>query len=272
MLEIEVIEVSVTQMGFALMLKCPNRDKVVPIFIGPLETYSISSALENQKSERPLTHDLMKEVLSHIGCHISKVVLDDFKNGMFFAKLHIESRDKHIPQKLIQIDSRPSDAIAMAIRFQAPVFMSEEVYDETSLDLDIMREKIDDFAKGDHEAIVEELPDILTNDNLSTEEGKATELIQNILDELSHSPSERKAKVYPSQKSEKGMKTKVEVLKQMLSTAVKNEKYEEAAQIRDELSRYVSIPSRKGRKKKDPLSTSKKPTTKAKLRNPKRKK
>ena len=61
MLEVRIVEVSVTRMGFAIVLKPLTRSRVVPIFIGPLETYSISSALDGQESERPLTHDLMKK-------------------------------------------------------------------------------------------------------------------------------------------------------------------------------------------------------------------
>ena len=232
MLEIEIIEVSVTQMGFALMLKPPTREKVVPIFIGPLETYSISSALEGQKFERPLTHDLLKTILKSIDHSIEKIYIDDFRSGTFFAKLYIEAAAE--PGNYIEIDSRPSDAIALALRFKAPIFMAEHVYEQTAIDISLLKEKV----KGN---------DLLSSDESLADEEK-DELIQSIIDEFGEPPElpirpgKKSVKEAESEKaSETGaeFKSREEVLKQMLNVAISQENYEEAARLRDEISQLA---------------------------------
>lgn len=219
MLEIEIIEVSVTQMGFALMLKPPSKEKVVPVFIGPLETYSISGALEGQKLERPLTHDLAKTMLQNLDQEVQKIVIDDFKEGTFYAKLYLAPAEKET--EAIEIDCRPSDAIALALRFQAPIYMLEHVYDATSIDTNLIKEK----TKADDK---------------SDEKG---EIIQNIIDEFGAPPVEKPRNIKRTDErrssDQEGDKylTKEEVLQQMLKTAISKEDYEEAARIRDEISK-----------------------------------
>ena len=142
MLEIEVIEVSVTQMGFALVLKSHSHSRIVPIFIGPLETYSISMALQGQKTERPLTHDVIKIMLDSFGFTVKKVVVNNFQEGIFFAQIYFANKNSAKSSSLIQVDSRPSDAIAMAIRFSAPIFMVKEVYEQTSIEIGDLQEQI----------------------------------------------------------------------------------------------------------------------------------
>ena len=139
MLEVKILEVSVTQMGFAIVLQPPGKKKVVPIFIGPLETYSISSALENQKSERPMTHDLLKTILVSLNYKVYKVVINNFQNGTFFARLFLTGNTDE--KDVIEVDARPSDSIALAVRFGAPIFMDEEVYEKVSVDMDLIKEK-----------------------------------------------------------------------------------------------------------------------------------
>ena len=261
MLEIEIIEVSVTQMGFALMLRPPGKEKIVPIFIGPLETYSISSALENQKLERPLTHDLMRETLAKMGCRISRVMVDDFKNGTFFAKLNIENTKG----ESIQIDSRPSDAIAMAVRFRAPILMSESVYDATAIDVNQVKEKINKLSdETEMGPTLDELSDALNTDFITEDDKKATDVLQNLINDFNSPPGEKRAKEAkgakgakgaksrPAPKSDKEMSSKMEVLKQMLRTAIDRENYEEAAEIRDEL---IAIRSQKRSSKKRKKNT-----------------
>ena len=221
MLEIEIIEVSVTQMGFALMLKPPNKEKVVPVFIGPLETYSISGVLEGQKFERPLTHDLAKTMLRNLDQEVRKIVIDDFKEGTFYAKLYLAPAEKEA--EAIEIDCRPSDAIALALRFQAPIYMLEHVYDATSIDSNLIKEKTKDNDKSDEK----------------------DEIIQNIIDEFGAPPppvekprnTKRTDERHSSDQEGEKYLTKEEVLKQMLKTAISKEDYEEAARIRDEISK-----------------------------------
>ncbi len=229
MLEIEIVEVSVTQMGFAIILKPPGREKVVPIFIGPLETYSISNALENQERERPLTHDLMKNILDGAHHKITRILVDDFRNGTFFAKLYIRDTKGND----IEIDARPSDAIAMAIRFNAPIFMSEYVYETTAINIEHIKDRIDKLASSDaSDQILAELSNILNIGVVSDEEKKTNDILKSLIDDFSHTTKKKQIKL---KRSNQKSKSKADVLKQMLKVAVKDENYEEAAKIRDEL-------------------------------------
>lgn len=243
MLEIEIIEVSVTQMGFALMLKPPTHEKVVPIFIGPLETYSISSALEGQKFERPLTHDLMKTVLNSTGYKVEKAFIDDFKSGTFYAKLYLEDSENE-NNAIIEIDSRPSDAIAIAVRFKAPIYMAEHVYEQTAIDMSLLKEK----PKNPEEEFLTSLTESLPEEILSDQQ--KDDLIQTIIDEFgqatpakgekkggekSEPGKEKKEKKEKKDKSGDKLQSREDVLKQMLKVAIAKERYEDAAALRDEL-------------------------------------
>ncbi len=253
MFEAEIIEVSVTQMGIALILKNPSRERVVPIFIGPLETYSISTALEDQKSERPLTHDLMKSTLVSMGYNIQKVIVDDFHSGTFYAKIVIVGKDRSNNSFSTEIDARPSDAIALAIRFCAPIFMVEKVYKQTSIDVDILKEKLG-HTRSEERDIADE-SDSSGSDFMLNEHKR--DLLQSILEEFGRPVEENtpvhKKNVPKAKKKEEIFKSKRDVLNQMLKVAVLKEQYEYAAKIRDELSalQYSSPQKKRYRKGKD---------------------
>lgn len=227
MLEAVVQEISFTQMGFAVLLKPITKNRVVPIFIGPLETYSISNALQNEKSERPLTHDLMKATLVALGYKIEKVYIDDFKSGTFYAKVFMNTAGVPRESDIARIDARPSDAIALALRFQAPIFMAENVYEQTSVEQNIMRVKQTD------EEMLTNLAESLPSEIL-TEEQKET-LLQTIMEEFGEGDQHKEIPEVVRQ-PDKGFKSRREVLQQMLETAVSKERYEDAARIRDEIT------------------------------------
>ncbi|MES0490111.1 MAG: bifunctional nuclease domain-containing protein [Leptospirales bacterium] len=235
MLEVRISEVSVTRMGFAIVLKPLLRNKVVPIFIGPLETYSISSAIEGQVSERPLTHDLTKNILERLDYRLVKVEVNSFKSGTFFARIFLSQTGNR--QTLIELDSRPSDAIALAIRFDVPIFMAEEVYAKVAVEISILRDKKMEEAEELLTILEETIPeDGMTDDHRE-------EMIQSILDDFGEpggTPSTSAPKTGKEGRSNKTTDTEVfqskeDVLEQMLKTAIRNEKYEDAAIIRDEI-------------------------------------
>ncbi|MDH5717254.1 MAG: DUF151 domain-containing protein [Spirochaetia bacterium] len=239
MLEIEIVEVSVTQMGFALMLKTPSRPGIVPIFIGPLETYSISAALEGQKTERPLTHDLVKNLLQVIDATVEKIVINDFKGGTFYARLYLKFNGKDKKNEVIDIDSRPSDGIALALRFKSPIYMEEFVFEQTAVDAALIKEK---RQSKDEDLIT------ITDENLDDPE--TDESIQAMLEALK-GKEELAKKGDKSQLKEDEFKSKKEVLEQMLKVAITKEHYEEAAAIRDEIKSLKSNHKNKDRKKED---------------------
>jgi hypothetical protein len=94
----------------------------LPILIGPPEATAISLPLEGTRPDRPLTHDLLRNVLDRLNVGLDRVVIDDLWNTIYYAKLYIKKGAEEF-----EIDARPSDAIAMAIRFDAPIFVSEGI-------------------------------------------------------------------------------------------------------------------------------------------------
>jgi len=95
----------------------------LPIIIGQAEAQSIALEMEGIKPPRPLTHDLMKNIITAFGAELTDVVIDDLRDGTFFAKLNIDNQ---------QIDSRPSDAIALAVRYGVQIFVAAPVMDEAA--------------------------------------------------------------------------------------------------------------------------------------------
>jgi len=105
-----------------IILKSDEDDQALPIWIGLLEATSIASVLQNVKFDRPMTHDLFKNFTESLNYSVSKVEVCDLKDNTFYARIHFISQDK-----TFSLDARPSDAIAIAIRFKAPIFVDDEV-------------------------------------------------------------------------------------------------------------------------------------------------
>ncbi len=100
--------------------------KALPIWIGVFEAEAISRGIENVVTLRPMTHDLMKQILDTFHASLVRVVINDLKGNTFYANLHL-----NIEGKDLVVDSRPSDAIALAVRVKAPIFVSETVVKST---------------------------------------------------------------------------------------------------------------------------------------------
>ena len=100
--------------------------KALPIWIGVFEAEAISRGLEDVVTFRPMTHDLMKQILDTFHASLTQVVINDLKENTFYANLYL-----NIDGKELIVDSRPSDAIAMAVRVKAPIFVSESVIEAT---------------------------------------------------------------------------------------------------------------------------------------------
>jgi bifunctional DNase/RNase len=133
MLEVELKGVSITDIGFVIFLKNIKDERVLPIFIGPVEAQAISLALMNRKPARPMTHDLFRMTIEAIEYEVLKVEITEFKDPTYFANLFIQNKKyikKGSEKTLMIIDSRPSDAIALALRFNCPIFVAEELIEE----------------------------------------------------------------------------------------------------------------------------------------------
>ena len=106
----------------AVILKTEEGEKIIPIWIGQPEFISIVSARSDMKPGRPMTHDLFKNFLDMLEIYISRIDVCDIKDDTYYAEIHFISKDKEF-----SMDARPSDAIAMAVRFRAPVFVDDRV-------------------------------------------------------------------------------------------------------------------------------------------------
>jgi len=181
MIPVKVDQLLLSSKGPVVLLKSEKDPRSLPIFIGVAEAQAIHIHLANVKIPRPLTHDLFKNVLDMLECRLMKVEVNDLREGTFYAVIYFE-RDG----MKMKIDSRPSDAIALAIRCSAPIFVAESVMDEAG----------------------QIFEDIASNDN-SAKQGKDKQIKLSTIDRL----------------------------KQELDLAVKEERFEDAARIRDEIKK-----------------------------------
>ncbi len=200
-LNIKGISYSQTQNGaYALILSEEDGDRKLPIVIGAFEAQSIAIALEKEiMPPRPLTHDLFKTFASRFEITVKQVIIHKLLDGVFYSSIICE-RD----QIEEIIDARTSDAIALALRFNAPIFTYKNILDTAGISTETETKKIEVSKKAD--IVIEELI-----------AGNPTE------------PLKQTKKDY----SNKSLKS----LKKMLEEAVANEDYEKAAGIRDEISK-----------------------------------
>ena len=110
--------------GYAILLKEVTGERRLPIIIGQFEAQAIALELEGMKPPRPLTHDLLKNVIENLGFNVESVLINELKDSTFFAKIRFD-----IPT-IDEIDARPSDAIALALKFSAPIFVAANIMDE----------------------------------------------------------------------------------------------------------------------------------------------
>lgn len=136
-----------------VLLKDKENQDVIPIWIGLLEASSIATQLENIKLARPMTHDLMKNILSHLDAVVSRVEVNDLRNNTFFAIIHLKWNGMDLA-----IDARPSDAIAIAMRTKSPIFVDQKVIDKSrKVDLAQLEEGEGRLDEKKWEEILEDL-------------------------------------------------------------------------------------------------------------------
>lgn len=111
-----------------IILKSVKGDQAVPIWIGLLEATSIASALRDIKFDRPMTHDLFKNFIDSLKMAVSKVEVCDLKDNTFYARIYFVSEEKSF-----DMDARPSDAIAIALRFGAPIFVDDKIFESSQM-------------------------------------------------------------------------------------------------------------------------------------------
>lgn len=125
---IDSIRISLISQNRIVMLRDVDGDRQLPIWIGPCEAESITLELQDTQISRPLTHDLLKNVIEATQGKISHILINELRDQVFYARLYVD-----INGKLIDIDCRPSDAIALAVRAKVPIFIDEAVMAETAI-------------------------------------------------------------------------------------------------------------------------------------------
>lgn len=178
--------------AYALIMKEADGDRRLPIIIGAFEAQAIALEMEGVMPPRPMTHDLMKNLLDQFGTTLTEIYINDLNDGTFYAKLIFDDGT-------VEVDARPSDAVALAVRYNAPIYVNSNILEESGL-----------APQGEEGSM--------------PHEGAEPPVGGEHLDE-------------PTQP--KRPRTKVEQLQIDLDKAIKNEDYEKAAELRDELKRIL---------------------------------
>jgi len=141
---VDSVRVSLASYQRVVILKEKYADRYLPIWIGPAEADAIAVRLQEVAVARPLTHDLLRSVIEALGATVSYVVVNDLANDTFFAKIYLETNGR-----LLEIDSRPSDAIALAVRVQCPIYAEESVLERAGVRLEEEEEEgMEESSKG----------------------------------------------------------------------------------------------------------------------------
>ncbi len=192
-LQVDILGLSTsphTNGAYALILYEVEGKRKLPIIIGGFEAQAIALKLENIKPPRPFTHDLFKNIADAFHLHVNEIIIDELHNETFYAKVICE-----VNGEVHEIDARPSDAIAIAVRFNAPLFVTEEIMNEAGI-------KEEQKEEGEDDLVAEQ-------------------------------PEERYVgSLNPD--------ARLDELHTALNEAITNENYEEAARLRDEISRLKS--------------------------------
>jgi bifunctional DNase/RNase len=120
-----------------LILKDKAGDRVLPIWVGPFEAQAIALQIENISTPRPMTHDLLRNIIGDLDGRVDRVVVSDLKDNTFYAIIHLTVRGERVA-----IDARPSDAIALALRTRSPILVDETVIDNAKT-IDFASERAD---------------------------------------------------------------------------------------------------------------------------------
>jgi bifunctional DNase/RNase len=187
MIPVLIEQLFLSNMGYVVLLGNRDDERSLPIFIGGAEAQAIALEVGKVKPPRPMTHDLLKNVLDFLECRLKRVEVCDLREGTFFARLVLERDGREMI-----MDSRPSDAIALALRCAAPMFVDPKVMDQAGRVFTEAETKPD--ATGES------------------------------------------AKPAPKKKDASEM-TPAELLERQLEAAVKEERYEDAARLRDEIQK-----------------------------------
>ena len=165
MLELVIDSIRVSLMNYrrVVILKEKGTDRYLPIWIGPAEADAIAVKLQNVDVPRPLTHDLLSSVINTLGANIERIVVSDLSNDTFYAKIILDaSGTPH------EVDCRPSDALAVAVRAGVPIFVEERVMNKAGILMDKETGKPITDGTGERPPKMKQLDDTVTQEELQS--------------------------------------------------------------------------------------------------------
>ena len=150
---IDSIRVSLMSNQRVVILKVKEANRYLPIWIGPIEADSIALKLQDVSVPRPLTHDLLRSIIAALGATVSRIVVSDLNDDTFYAKIVLQYNGT-----TMEVDSRVSDAIALAVRADAPIFANDAVVDKAGVQMDEETGKpiVPDKPEGEPQPVREE--------------------------------------------------------------------------------------------------------------------
>ncbi len=153
---IDSIRISLISQHRIVMLRDMDGERQLPIWIGPCEAEAITIELQDMEIARPVTHDLLKNVISELGGNVSHILINELREMVFYARLFVD-----VDGTMLEVDCRPSDAIAVAVRSKVPIFVNEEVLNEAGI-----------------------IPESDIEDGISTEDGESLDAFKDFVDTL----------------------------------------------------------------------------------------
>ena len=152
--EVKVRAVLPTAAGRAVFLG--NESKAFVIYVDENVGTAITMFMSGTQKERPLTHDLIGNLMVALGAKVERVIINDLKTATYFARLIVSAENELQARKIIELDARPSDCIALAVQQNAPIYVSREVWDEVDDMSEILRKMAEDAEEGGEEGESEE--------------------------------------------------------------------------------------------------------------------
>jgi bifunctional DNase/RNase len=135
-----------------IVLRDEDGQRILPIWVGVFEANAIALQIENVQTPRPMTHDLLKNIIEDLAATVERIVVSELRENTFYARIHL-----HSPSGSVIVDARPSDAIALALRTQAPIFVEEDVIQgarsvesaKDPMDVTRLRKWLEELSEGD---------------------------------------------------------------------------------------------------------------------------
>lgn len=208
--QVDILGLSInpnSQRAYALLLREVDGNRKLPIVIGEPEAQAIANELEGIRPQRPMTHDLLRNIIEALGASVREIVIHAIKDGTFYASIIFEYSD-------IEIDARPSDAIALAVRCNAPMYIEDAILEESAL-------SPEEFQESEEETDETDDTDDTVRGHEEFEEASTRKTVSR--DQLELPLTERQR------------------LEQELDQAIKVEDYEAAANIRDSLRKLEGL-------------------------------